>query len=262
MLSNNLYKFSMMKLLTALLFTLLTSNVIAQDVVTNTDWNMDEAGEKVIITYDLNKLGEFRYFDIKLFAIIDGVEYPPKSISGDVGTYQRVGRGKTIVWDIFKDIMESPGEQLSFKVVATNSAGSDLVNTETKPDKEVNTFPIWTGLAPVVAGGPLLITGLTSSSNAKSDNDLSALDGDGNKLYDDYGDYDDAFNDLNKKYKNGQLLMVAGAGAVAFGAFQIIRNAIDKKKIQNRFSQIEIKPSYENIGANASVGVSLSYTFK
>jgi hypothetical protein len=113
----------------------------------------------------------------------------------------------------------------------------------------------------VSLGGSLLIGGATKFSNAKSDNDGYL----GLTTQVEYNNYLSDFDDINKRYKNGQLLMAGGGVILAVGGFILVRRLIDMKKIEKRLGHIEFKPKIK-IGSRkydvqSSTGMSMIYTF-
>ena len=91
----------MQKIITLLLALIFTLPLLSQDIR-----NIDVASsdEKLIITYDLfGKKDRLYQVDI-LFKKEDGSEIRPKSLNGDIGKNVESGKGKSIVWEVYKDL--------------------------------------------------------------------------------------------------------------------------------------------------------------
>jgi hypothetical protein len=56
--------------------SLFMGSLVAQDLVTNTNWEMDESGTKVVVTYDLNKLGEYRFLISDYLELLMELSFP------------------------------------------------------------------------------------------------------------------------------------------------------------------------------------------
>jgi len=78
---------------------------------------VDQAGDKIIIHYEILQSNEKQVFRISLSCFLSsGIKLEPKSISGDFG--ENVIGGKTdymIVWDVLKDLEELQSAEFSVK---------------------------------------------------------------------------------------------------------------------------------------------------
>ena len=133
------------------LFSLVFSwNLTAQ--VTNISAKHDAINEKYIISYDLAKTKNQRYFDIEIIAMIGGIKVRPSlvALSGDAGLSIKYGSKKMIVWDYFVDIEKFIGE-VTFKVRARKT----YTPAPPKPlvDATVGTIVGGTGLYLAAIGG-------------------------------------------------------------------------------------------------------------
>lgn len=78
----------------------------AQDI-TNVD--LITSDDKMLITYDLYGKKSETYTVALLFKTTTGNEIRPKSVSGDIGKKITPGTGKTIVWEVYKDVDKLQG---------------------------------------------------------------------------------------------------------------------------------------------------------
>ncbi len=78
----------------------------AQDV---RDVELATTKDKIIVTYNLFGKKNKDYQVDLLFKKPDGSEIRPKALTGDIGKKVQSGKGKSIVWDLYKDIDELSG---------------------------------------------------------------------------------------------------------------------------------------------------------
>jgi len=108
-----------MKKFTLLLFSFfLLFNVANAQKVKNIKWERDS--NLIVINYDLVSLIKGNTFNVQLFCSTDGgyvYNIPLRNAIGDVGTDIRLGKKKTVAWDVFKDVGGLAG-MVSFRVVA------------------------------------------------------------------------------------------------------------------------------------------------
>ena len=231
---------------TLALLVLMSSIFISTDgqVVSNVNWEL-EGNDRIVITYDLAKLGDVIYFDVFLKVMIANELIPAKALSGDVGNYIKVGTNKKIVWNLFEDISALNGE-LSVEVLAVNP-----VPVDPKPSAEVSVagtpapvgalpkqkIPFWAGMGGIgVTGAALLTTGIKSASDGQElyktykENTVES-----SSIYTDIGSTrDEVYSEANKKYKNGTLLQVAGAAIFLTAGVMIVSRMIQAKKVERR----------------------------
>ena len=129
---------------------------LSAQVIKNVDYDYNEASEQIEITYDLMKQDAENYFDILLEISLEGTSLERKAVRGDIGTYIKAGIGKTITWDVFKDVASLEGD-LAIDVLATPSGGgiTDEKSTEsqTQPQVKSGGIPAWAGLGSLFAVG-------------------------------------------------------------------------------------------------------------
>ncbi len=90
----------MKKLLLGAILVTFTSVLIGQEIYNVKTSSTDD---HMIINYDLRGEGD-RLYDVKLYFLRkDSTQIHPKSLHGDIGKVE-AGSGKTIVWDVYKDI--------------------------------------------------------------------------------------------------------------------------------------------------------------
>jgi hypothetical protein len=223
-----------------------------------TSWEFkDETNEVIVIKYDLEDIEGLRYLKIVAKAFVDDRLIPMRSLRGDIGEAVKAGRKKTIEWNWENDVVEIAGE-LRFVVTADNPVSVDEV-PEDDAELENPEIPVVKVLAlPLAAGGGLVLTGLLSSSGAKSDWDaLSASDRD-------QAQYDD----LNGKYKTGQWLAIGGGVVIAAGIIWYIK---EKAAMKAYSSRVTVHPHIEGLSftapsntvpiTNSSVGMSINFNF-
>ncbi|MBT1687584.1 hypothetical protein [Dawidia soli] len=238
--------------------------------VSNVKWEL-ENDERIVITYDLAKQGNAIYFDVALKVIIDNKAIVPKSVSGDVGNYVRMGTGKKIVWNIFDDIAELNGE-LSVEVSATSPVPTNTATTTSttkKPEETVKApdllkdlpsgatgkgIPFWVGLGGIGATGAGLITsGMKSSSDAKDlYNVYKANTVETAAVYEEMGSTrNDVYDEANKKHKTGTFLKVAGGAVLLTAGIIMVNRLIQLKKLEQR--TVSFAP-YLNIDRQSTPG--------
>jgi hypothetical protein len=238
--------------------------------VSNVKWEL-ENDERIVITYDLAKQGNAIYFDVALKVIIDNKAIVPKSVSGDVGNYVRMGSGKKVIWNIFDDLAELNGE-LSVEVTATSPVPTNTTTTNAvtkKPEETVKApdllknlpsgaagkgVPFWVGLGGIGATGAGLITsGMKSSADSKDlykvykTNTMETAD-----VYGEMGSTrNDVYDEANKKYKTGTFLKVAGAAVILTAGIIMINRMVQLKKLEQR--NVSFAP-YLNIDNKSNPG--------
>jgi len=222
-----------------------------------TTWDFKDETQKVIlISYDLEDLEDLRYLKIVAKAYVDDRLVPMRSLRGDIGEAVKVGKKKQIEWNWENDVVEIAGE-LRFVVTADNpnpEAEEVLAETSTDVNPEV---PLGKLLAlPLAAGGGLMLTGLLTSTGAKSEwNDISASE----KTQEEY-------DDLNGKHKRGQWIAIGGAVIVTAGLVWYLK---EKANFNSYAGPVSIEPGIgelthvtpTNLTNYAQAGVSLNYKF-
>lgn len=90
--------------------------------VTNIVAEHDAANGKYLISYDLAKVNNQRYYDIEITAMIGAVKVRPsmEALTGDVGLNIKHKNNRTITWDYFIDIEKIIGA-VSFKIRARST---------------------------------------------------------------------------------------------------------------------------------------------
>jgi len=225
----------------------------------DTQWDFKDDSKKVIVvTYDLPDFDDLRYLKIVAKAYVDDRLVPMRSLRGDIGEAVKVGKAKTIEWNWENDVVEIAGE-LRFVVTADNPNPVDEnITTVAEPKMDNPTIPVVKVLAlPVIAGGGLAITGLLSSSGAKSDwNAMTVAE----RTQDEY-------DSLNGKYKTGQYLTIGGGVVILAGVIWYIK----EKAAMNSYtmSRISVEPGVGNLTnleinkplPQAQFGMSINYKF-
>lgn len=252
----------MKKLISAVLFIcLLGSPMIAQETdlgnVSNVDWNYDTLSEKIVINYDLSRVGTERYFQIAVSAIFDGQPFTPSTgaLEGDVGNYIRSGLAKKIEWDVSQDIFFTENTSLQIKVTSrkVQTTSPDNSGTTTMALPEPNIFiPIGAG----VLGGGLVVAGLGSQNSddvktykstcdpSSSTFNASAVEvsGSGNSQC------DLLYDEAKKAHSAGNLLIGVGAGVILAGAGWFLKQKMDESaalanlKGGDDFGSMKIEP--------------------
>jgi len=121
----------MKKLFSFFALTLLSLGLFAQDIE-----NIDliSSDDKILVTYDLFGKKSETYSVALLFKTPDGNEIRPKNLSGDVGKEVKPGKGKTIVWDVYKDIDKLQGDiEPILKAVPSDKNTVAHTSTDIKP---------------------------------------------------------------------------------------------------------------------------------
>jgi hypothetical protein len=259
-----------MKLFVTLLALISLAGSAFGQAVSNVKWEL-ENDERIVITYDLAKQGNAIYFDVALKVIIDNKAIVPKSVSGDVGNYVRMGTGKKVIWNIFDDLAELNGE-LSVEVSATSPVPTNTTTTSAtakKPEETVkapdlmknlpsgaagNGVPFWVGLGGIGATGVGLITsGMKSSSDSKDlynvykQNMVETA-----SVYEEMGTTrKDVYDEANKKHKTGTFLKVAGGAVLLTAGIIMVNRLIQLKKLEQR--SVSFAP-YLNIDRKSAPG--------
>lgn len=116
--------------ITAMLFSLIFSGLCAQEVQND---RIETNEEHLIVYYDLIGEPEKVYTVSIQFLGEDGTILPAVSLNGDLGKVQ-AGKGKTIVWDIYKDLNGLEGTiSTKFDVEVMEYKTSDVVLPAPKP---------------------------------------------------------------------------------------------------------------------------------
>lgn len=243
-------------------------------VVSNVNWEL-EGNEHIVITYDLAKVDNVVYFDVSVKVKIDNKVIEAKALSGDVGTYVKIGPNKKIVWNIFDDISALNG-QLSVEVLAinpvptiskaTHATAGDSTQIARLPGPKI---PFWAGMGGIgITGVGLLTAGIKSA-------------GEGQDLYKVYKEHriessavyteigstrEDLYKEANKKYKNGTLLQVAGAAVFVAAGVIIVNRMIQAKKIERKrlavSPHIVFDPASASTRAGLTTGVAMRYRLR
>lgn len=241
-------------------------------VVSNVNWEL-EGNDRIVITYDLAKLENVIYFDVSLKIMIASQIVPAKALSGDVGSYIKVGLNKKIVWNLFEDISALNGE-LSVEVLAVNPVPIDA-----KPSAEVRVagapasggispkqkIPFWAGMGGIgVTGAALLTTGIKNASDGQDlyktykENTVES-----SSIYTDMGSTrDEVYSEANKKYKNGTLLQVAGAAIFLTAGVMIVSRMIQTKKVERRSVAVVPHVSIGQPGMTGRANVTAALTMR
>ena len=263
-----------MKTLATLIFLTIMIPATSQ-VVSNVSWEL-EGKERIIITYDLAKLDDYIYFDVSVIVKIENKVVPSKALSGDVGSFVRIGTKKKIEWNMFEDISELNGE-LSVEVQAFNPVPSTSATTTDKDKKDSPSaiaklpspkIPFWAGMAGVgVTSVGLLTAGMKSAGDGQDLYDIYKKNTvEASAVYTDLGSTrEDVYGEANKKYKNGSLLQIAGAAVLVTAGVIIVNRMIQAKKMQHR--SVAVAP-YLNVDpgdaagkAHAHSGFTIKYRF-
>lgn len=241
-------------------------------VVSNVNWEL-EGNERIIITYDLAKVDDYIYFDVSVIVKIENKVVPAKALSGDVGSFVRIGTKKKIVWNMFEDISELNGE-LSVEVQAFNPVPTTSASTTDDEKKSPSTveklpspkIPFWAGMGGIgVTGVGLLTAGIKSAGDGQDlykiykENAVEA-----SAVYTDLGSTrEEVFSEANKKYKNGSLLEIAGAAVLVTAGVIIVNRMIQAKKMERRRVAVSpymnVEPTHMSGKVEAYSGLTIKY---
>jgi len=244
----------MKNILILLAITFLTSQFCwaqSNNFVSNVDWKLDDSEEQIIITYDLLKDGNKRYFDVLIKVNIEGNEFTPQALSGDVGNYIKAEKGKKIIWNVFNDVTELSGE-LEILVIA-KSIGNEATTQQNKPQpmpkakKKKTKVPIYAGLGGVVVlGGGLMYQGSKQMTDAKTlYDDVYAANTDPTApVYSlEYSTTRSQFyENVNNDYRKGSIFLIGGGAIIVAGGAILIKRLIDLNRIN---ADISVNPYYE-----------------
>lgn len=269
-----------MKRLIILIFILSPLLFQAQeDIVTNVQKKIDNINKTYIITYDLNKIGDYNYYyiDIKGTDSIKNIPLIIKSISGDFGDTVKTGLNKKIVWEVGKDYKKGTMEPLFEIVAIPNPYGIDPKEKEPVPvdtvkvTKEKSNTLLWIGLGgSVIAGTTLFIVGTNMVSDGNEIYDTYATYTEPNKYpYNDDKTRNDYYDEANSKYKTGQILQITGAAIFAGGSAFFIYKLVQAKKKNGKGSNMGfyVTPIYNyksaiNVTNTMPSGALATFTFK
>lgn len=261
--------FFKMKHIKLLLLVLYPAILFSQ--VSDIDYKQHELNENIIvITYNLNKIDKYNYYDVKVIGTEDGKLLTIKSLTGDVGEKIQVGLNKSIEWNVLNDVNELLGIFDPNVVAIPNPHNADPDPIITPPVQEmVSTTPYWIGLGgSVLIGGGLMVVGIMNLSDANDMWDKYEYYSD---PYDDFWsnlrtERDDYKDDLDSKYTTGVILTSAGAVVVAAGGYFFI-NKIIKANKKNKMA-FNITPVYSPghsspvFAKNKLSGAMVSFNFK
>ena len=222
-------------------------------------WKVQEGNDGIIeISYVLDRIDDNRYYKILIRGFVDDRPIPMSSLGGDVGPSVRVGKDKTILWQWERDVTEISG---NLKFVVTQDYTADAIHSPTTTtDSEekktglpfINHPGIYLG---VPAGLALAVTGLINSSGAKSDWDAETIR------------TAETYDPLNKKYKGGQVLSIAGGVVIVAGVTWYLMENAQFKKLQAD-TGMKLEPGFvrsngfeeDSITGN-QIGLTLTYSF-
>lgn len=214
----------------------------AGQVVSNVNWELVD-NEQIVITYDLAKQGTYIYFDVSVKAMVDNKAINATALSGDIGNFIKVGKGKRIIWNMFQDITELNGE-LTIEVLAFNPVPTAKTELQGEPSETpevklpaTSNVPFWVGMGGVGATGiGLLMNGMKSSSEGKdlykiyTDNTVENSD-----VFAELGSTrEEVYDEANKKHKTGTVLAIAGGAVLATAGIIMINRLIQMKRLKQR----------------------------
>ena len=249
----------------------LMQSSLGQNLVSNVNWQLDDTEERILITYDLEKDGSYRYLDVSVKVYIDNNELIPKALTGDVGTYIKAGNQKTIIWDVFKDVVELSGE-LTIEVIALSpkiSTTESTTEAKNTPQVKINKVPVYAGLGGVVTiGAGLIVAGIGQESDSKElydiyEQNLDPLDVIYNELT-----RQEHYDNANSKHKTGQWMTYGGIAVIVTGGIILIKRFIDIKKWE-KMGNVSIEPEINYIPCsvadqpiqNTNIKLNISYRF-
>jgi hypothetical protein len=252
---------------------LITASSLAQaQVVTNVDWELDN-DQKIRITYDLNQQQNFLYFDVSVNVELNNRPFTPRALSGDVGTYIKIGKGKTIIWDVFQDTPELKGE-LVVEVLANNPVpvlSSNLSGEGSEENSETpstsaggGNVPFWVGMGGLASTGiGLLASGLGTQSEGGDLYDIYKQNVvENSEVYSELGTTrNEMYDEANKKHKTGSILAIGGGAVLATAAVIMVNRIIQINKLKK--SRVTLAPVFAPLPAQANAtgryGLKLSW---
>lgn len=237
----------------------------AKAQVKNIKAEVDNSGDKFMITYDLDKDGKTSLWDVSVIVNIDGIQVTPsaRALSGDIGQSIKYGKKQTFIWDAYIDV-ESIDGKVSFDVIAKSSIIQNPPNT----DKIA-------GYGGVGVGTILVGVGLASMNNSdvKAYNDRcdpAKVDANTSADFIETGGEspcDRLYVPANDAKKSGSTIAVIGGVVAAVGGYFLVKKPIYEKwlETQNRIGlhiqpTFELQPDYQQHFPNSTVGVRLTYT--
>jgi len=250
-------KITFLALLTICMSVQILAQTLPRDI--ESTWKVQDENDNIIeITYELDRVDDNRYYKVIVRGFVDDRPITMASLGGDVGPSVRVGKIKTILWQWERDVTEISGE-LKFIVTQDYTAEALLTPATTDTEeKKPASLPalghpgIYLG---VPAGVGLAVTGLLTSSGAKSDWD------------DETTKTSETYDPLNTKYKNGQLLSTAGGVVLISGiVWYLMENAQFKKMTSS--ANMKLEPGYVNNDSSpgnttltGQLGLKFTYSF-
>ena len=255
------------------------------------DFKVDINNQAVIITYDLNPVGNYKMFDIRVEGTLNDQKLNIRTLSKNENI--TTGRDLEVIWHAGKDGYSALQGALGIEVFGFNRLDLDMdgvgdiadkcpdapgsvANKGCPNDRPINqpclNLPSSAGLGVVAAGGlGLLITGAAKASSAK-DGDVYILYSENtdpsDPIYQEngYPDRKSAYDDANKEYKNGQYLMYGGLAMIGTAAtIWAVRKARCSKLRKGTYgANPRLQPKFNMIDKNgytSNIGVGLSYSF-
>jgi hypothetical protein len=231
----------MFKLLLSTIAILAFYTLQAQQV---TNIQVSQAGDKVVITYDISSSKAGQTFDIKVECSADGgktFSIFPKSITGDLKGIT-VGSGKRIVWDVLSEQQELSGDQFVFQLVATiNNQRTSIKNDNLKFSADYQKYKksksIW------------LVSAITSATAGT----YSYLQS--KKYYDQYQTATDDATDLHQKVELYDKITPIAFGVAGLCTIEFFSKAGKQAKAKKQ--SLSLTPVSIKNGA----GIGLAYTF-
>ena len=133
----------------------------AQGKVENVVWVRD--GTTFTVTYDLVSSDPTAAFKVGLVVSMDGGEFKPVSVAGDIGDKVIPGTAKKIVWQVARDTDNQDYDLFKFSVTAVSGRAVPVANpspgTATAPAASQDLRGLWRGTYANAARAELVIDG-------------------------------------------------------------------------------------------------------
>lgn len=240
----------------------LSLNSFTQSPIENVNRRLSREGDKLFIEYDLIRGStSVKSYSVKLQLKIDGAAIEdPKGLSGHVGPVTP-GSGKRITWDLDADLGKISGE-----------VQIDLSVTEVKdPCIPIRTAPVYFSMGGAVLSGAGLVLLGTGEFNKRKEpytyyqDHLNPEDTNFYGPNKAYPSRDAAYDEANKRYRNGLFYIGTGGALIAGGVVMFIQLTKIKKynkscESNDKDSSFHWEPTLFN-GNIHNPGILLTYRF-
>ncbi len=256
---------------------------------TVTDFEVDVTNQAVIISFDLESVGKYKLFNIRVEGKLDEDKLTIQHLNKKENI--KAGKNNEVIWFAGKDGYKALQGELSFEIIVSNPLDRDMDGIGDLEDKCLDTYgvppsgcplgnridqpclnlPAAAGLGgTALTGLGLMISGAAKSSDVKN-GELYKMylthKNPNDPIYQEngYTNRREAYDAINKEYKTGQYMMYGGLAILSTAAtIWIVRKVSCKRLNKPRYTQGRFRPQMRVTtgGSNpSSVSAGVVYNF-